>query len=52
MSDTVHPFLSFVQDGGDPELTGSPTEKAILSWGLKVLLLKFASLFSFSSLFN
>lgn len=28
----------FWQDGGDAEVSGSPTEKAILSWGIKVPL--------------
>jgi magnesium-transporting ATPase (P-type) len=30
-------LCSMSQQGGqEPEVTGSPTEKAILSWGLKV----------------
>lgn len=28
--------VTFLQTGGDVEVTGSPTEKAILQWALKV----------------
>lgn len=33
-TDVLH--LLIFQDGGAVEITGSPTEKAILSWGVKV----------------
>lgn len=36
-------FCSLSQGGQAPEVTGSPTEKAILSWGLQVWLLVVAS---------
>jgi len=40
-----------MQGGGEVEISGSPTEKAILSWGVKVVCLHYTGEFLIMPLF-